>query len=55
MIGDRALDVRAGNANGLGTVGVLWGYGSEQELIEAGAERLLTAPAQLAGLTTRSR
>jgi phosphoglycolate phosphatase len=32
MIGDRAHDVRGGRRNGVRTVGVLWGYGSEEEL-----------------------
>ena len=32
MIGDRAQDVRGGRMNGTRTAGVLWGYGTEQEL-----------------------
>lgn len=32
MIGDRAQDVRGGRINGIRTVAVLWGYGSEEEL-----------------------
>jgi phosphoglycolate phosphatase len=47
MIGDRAFDVVAARANGLRAVGVLWGYGSERELREAGAERLCGKPAEL--------
>jgi len=38
MIGDRAHDVRGGRSSGTHTVGVLWGYGSRQELAEAGAD-----------------
>ena len=54
LIGDRREDVRAGRANGLLTVGVLWGYGSEEELSEAGAHRLCAAPAGLsAAVATR--
>src|ERR1041385_3593711 len=37
MIGDREADVRAAKASGVRSIGVLWGYGSEQELSEAGA------------------
>jgi phosphoglycolate phosphatase len=47
MIGDRAGDVRAARANGVASVGVLWGYGSERELAEAGADRLCASPAGL--------
>lgn len=32
MIGDRALDIRAGRHNGTRTAAVLWGYGSAEEL-----------------------
>jgi phosphoglycolate phosphatase len=32
MIGDRAQDIVGGRANGTGTIGVLWGYGSQEEL-----------------------
>jgi len=35
MIGDRAQDIAGGRANGTRTVGVLWGYGSEQEITHA--------------------
>jgi len=36
MIGDREHDAKAGHAHGLTTVGVGYGYGSEQELRAAG-------------------
>jgi len=36
MIGDRAVDILAARANGLLPVGVLRGYGSREELREAG-------------------
>ena len=48
MIGDRAADVRAAHANGLRAIGVLWGYGSEQELRAAGADMLCAEPRALA-------
>jgi phosphoglycolate phosphatase len=34
MIGDRAEDIVGGRANGTGTIGVSWGFGSEEELIK---------------------
>ena len=47
MIGDRAADVRAAHANGLRAIGVLWGYGSERELREAGADVICADPRAL--------
>lgn len=40
MIGDRDLDILAGKAFSLSTVGVLYGYGSREELCRAGADEL---------------
>lgn len=50
MIGDRAVDMRAAKANGLRAIGVLWGYGSERELVDAGADVLCHTPNDLADL-----
>jgi phosphoglycolate phosphatase len=47
MIGDREADVRAAKASGVRSIGVLWGYGSERELIEAGADALCATPGEL--------
>jgi phosphoglycolate phosphatase len=47
MVGDRMHDIRAARANDLRSVGVLWGYGSRDELREAGAHSLCESPAQL--------
>ena len=40
MIGDRLHDVRGAKLHGLRSAGVLWGYGSREELAEAGADAL---------------
>ena len=48
MVGDRHHDIRAAHANGTRAAGVLWGYGSPEEL--AAADRLLEEPAQLTSL-----
>jgi phosphoglycolate phosphatase len=53
MIGDRAQDMRAANAHCVDTLGVLWGYGSREELVDAGARALISAPDEL--LTAVSR
>lgn len=50
MIGDRHMDIDGAREHGLRSVGVLWGFGHEQELREAGATHLATHPAQLPGL-----
>ncbi|HET9046271.1 MAG TPA: HAD hydrolase-like protein [Casimicrobiaceae bacterium] len=50
MIGDRQHDIRAARANGMQAIGVLWGYGSREEL--ADADRLVTTPRELASLTS---
>lgn len=46
MIGDRSHDIVGGARNGLQTIGVRWGCGSEQELLEAGADLIADDMAQ---------
>ena len=53
MIGDRQADVCAAKASGVRSIGVLWGYGSERELIDAGADVLCARPAELAAVLAR--
>jgi phosphoglycolate phosphatase len=40
MIGDRRHDIDGALANGVSSIGALWGYGSREELQSAGAHRL---------------
>jgi phosphoglycolate phosphatase len=47
MIGDRAVDIEAARANGLTSVGVLWGHGSLEELTAANPFALVSHPHQL--------
>jgi phosphoglycolate phosphatase len=51
MIGDRAQDLRAARMNGARAVGVLWGFGSREEL--AGADAIVTAPEELPAALAR--
>ena len=44
MVGDRSHDVLGARLIGSACVGALWGYGSVEELTEAGASPLLTSP-----------
>lgn len=52
MIGDRHHDMAAGRHHAMSTIGVTWGYGSEHELLDAGAEQLAATPRQLEHLLT---
>jgi len=47
MIGDRAVDVSSAKANGLRSVGVLWGFGDLEELRGAGADKILKETREL--------
>lgn len=52
MVGDRLHDIHGAHANGLRAIGVLWGYGSRSELEAAGADGLVSAPAELVLVTS---
>jgi len=47
MVGDRKYDVTGAAAVGIETIGVLYGFGDEQELSEAGAVHLVKTPEEL--------
>jgi phosphoglycolate phosphatase len=53
LAGDREHDVRGAHANGVAAIGVLWGYGSRDELVDAGADELVREPAELAATVSR--
>jgi phosphoglycolate phosphatase len=48
MVGDRRHDIFGAHAVGMRGLGVLWGYGSRDELEAAGADQLVASPAGLA-------
>lgn len=50
MIGDRKFDCLGAGRHGIPTIGVLWGYGTADELSEHGAAHLAETPADLAKL-----
>jgi phosphoglycolate phosphatase len=50
MVGDRLHDIHAAKANSLRSIGVLWGYGGQAELQEAGANQLATTAADVVTL-----
>ncbi|AQU88337.1 phosphoglycolate phosphatase [Komagataeibacter nataicola] len=47
MIGDRRFDISGAHANHVRALGVLWGYGTREELVQAGADALVSQPAEL--------
>jgi len=50
MVGDRMHDIEGAHRAGIEAVGVLYGYGDEKELKEAGADWLAGNPEELAAL-----
>ena len=48
MVGDRKFDMEGGRLAGIHTLGVTYGYGSEEELLESGAEKLAHLPREIA-------
>ena len=50
MVGDRKYDITGGHQAGLTAIGVLYGYGSREELTQAGADALAETPEVLTKL-----
>ena len=47
MVGDREHDIFGASENGIGAIGVTWGYGDRPELESAGAKIVLDTPAEV--------
>ena len=47
MVGDRHHDVEGAREHGIDCIGVLWGYGSREELLGAGAVTVVEDPQEL--------
>jgi phosphoglycolate phosphatase len=47
MVGDRKHDLIGANANGVAGIGVLWGYGSREELAEENPVLIAESPAEI--------
>ena len=50
MVGDRMFDMQGAAETGIPSIGVLYGYGDRQELIDAGATLLADTPADVVKL-----
>lgn len=47
MLGDRRFDIEGARDHGMRSIGVLWGFGTREELERAGADKLVATPADL--------
>lgn len=50
MVGDRKYDILGAKAHGIHCIGVTWGYGSREELLDHGAAALADHPREIPGL-----
>ncbi|MBO4391355.1 MAG: HAD family hydrolase [Lachnospiraceae bacterium] len=50
-VGDTNTDMKCGKAAGMFTVGVTWGFREKEELLAAGADRIITGPEELLDFT----
>ncbi len=55
MIGDREHDMLGARQNGVAGLGVLWGYGTREELEAAGAHACAATPSELVALINKKR
>ncbi len=55
MVGDRHFDMLGARANAVRAIGAAWGFGSVEELREAGADAIAAHPDQLLPLLMRPR
>jgi phosphoglycolate phosphatase len=53
MVGDRRFDVEGAAAHGIDTIGAGWGYGSVDELRDAGAWAIAECPAEVVEMIVR--
>ena len=50
MIGDREYDIIGAHKNGVAATGVLYGFGSKEELTSAGADKIAATPEEIPGI-----
>ena len=53
MLGDREYDMIGARAVGVTAIGALWGYGTREELLNAGADALARTPVEAAEIALR--
>lgn len=47
FIGDTSVDIKTGNAAGMTTMGVTWGFRDRSELVKAGADIIINKPEEI--------
>ena len=52
FVGDTSVDMQTGVAAGIYTIGVLWGFREEDELVASGADAIVKTPLELYNLIT---
>ncbi len=55
MVGDTTVDIHAGKKAGAQTVGVLCGFGTDRELVRAGADLILETTSELAAVLLKEK
>ncbi len=50
MVGDTNIDIHTAKACNMVSVGVLWGFRERKELVDAGADKIITHPNELLGI-----
>ena len=53
MVGDRCFDIEGARTNGVRSIGVLWGFGTVEELLGAGADHVVANVAALEACLAR--
>lgn len=53
MVGDTKFDVLGAKEHGIPTIGVSWGYGTVEDMVNAGAAAIADTPAQLLALLNK--
>ena len=55
MVGDRYHDIMGAHENGIECIGVLYGFGSREELENSGADYIAQTPNDILKITTKKR
>lgn len=55
MVGDREHDIKGAKANNLKTIGVLYGFGTKEELVNAGADYLANMPEDILNIILKTK
>jgi phosphoglycolate phosphatase len=54
MVGDRSYDILGAKKHGIYSIGVTYGYGTKEELIESKADDIIDSPEKIMGAVKNS-